>query len=315
MNSTQNLKKELTERLILDGADLVRCGNAARFHDPAVKKLLPNAKTVIGIAFRQLRGSRRGIEDGTTYYQYTTTAVETIEETIIPMALLRASALLESAGFEALPQRRNQTVISDPGDHTNPEVDYHEIYHGKLPETQLDFNQCAVDAGLGEIGDSGALLTEQFGPFQRIAFILTDAELEPDPIQIPHLCDQCGECIRACPGHAITSPRNINSWQCAVYYNGANRAKNPFMPPDAFTDDPERLAIIAGEANLTPDHARKILDEIFFYPPIKHAYRSSICGRACDTACYIHLEEKGVLSKKFNSPFRKRPEWRLSVED
>ena len=87
------------------------------------------------------------------------------------------------------------------------------------------------------------------------------------------------------------------------------------MPPDAFADDPERLAIIAGEAELSPERAREILDQIVFYPPIKHAYRSSICGKACDTACYIHLEETGKLTRKFKTPFRKRKEWKLSLED
>ena len=59
----------------------------------------------------------------------------------------------------------------------------------------------------------------------------------------------------------------------------------------------------------------KIIDQIHFYPPIKHAMVASMCGRACDTACYVHLEEKGVLKRKFRTPFRKRPVWSLSLED
>ena len=42
---------------------------------------------------------------------------------------------------------------------------------------------------------------------------------------------------------------------------------------------------------------------------------SGICGRACDTACYVHLEEKGVLKKSFKTPFRKRDKWRFDLED
>ena len=38
-------------------------------------------------------------------------------------------------------------------------------------------------------------------------------------------------------------------------------------------------------------------------------------GRACDTACYIHLEAKNALKRKFASPFRKRPEWKLPNDD
>ncbi|MDO5582419.1 MAG: hypothetical protein Q4G69_14950 [Planctomycetia bacterium] len=308
------LKEKLLDRLNKDGADIVRFGNADRFRDPAVRKLFPEAKTVIGIAFRQLRGARRGIEEGSTYYQYTTNAVETLDEIIIPMALMRAAGILEDAGFEALPQRQN-LLIMDSAEGTNPEVDYHEIYREKKEENQLDYPVCAVDAGLGEIGLSGSLLTDEFGPFQRFAFILTDAPFDPDPIVKPHLCDQCGACIKGCPGHAISPEGNLDTWQCCAYYNGANRSKNPFMPAEAFADDPDRLAIISGEANLTPDRAKEIIDQLIYYPPMKHALRASICGRACDTECYIHLEEKGVLTKKFHTPFRKRTEWKLSITE
>ena len=55
------------------------------------------------------------------------------------------------------------------------------------------------------------------------------------------------------------------------------------------------------------------MEHITFYPPMKHCYPASICGKACDTACYIHLEEKGVLKRKFRTPFRKREAWKLPL--
>lgn len=312
MNKT--LKEQIVDLFRRCGADLVRFGNVERCGDPAIKTIFPQTKTVICAAFRQLRGSRRGIEEGSTYYQYTTTAVEVLEENVMPTALLRVCALLEDNSFEALPQRRNQTVMQEK-DSTNFEVDYREIYRGRTAENQLDFERCAVDCGLGEQGLSGSILTDEFGPCQRFVFILTDAEIEPDPIVKPHLCDKCGACIKACPGRALDPEKGRDPWQCSAYYIGANMTKNPFMPPEAFADDPERLAIITGETKLSPERAREIIEQIIFYPPIKHSYWSSICGRACDTACYIHLEEKDVLTKKFHTPFRKRPEWHLPVTE
>lgn len=149
----------------------------------------------------------------------------------------------------------------------------------------------------------------------RTVVILTDAEIAPTEEVKPHLCDKCGKCMKACPGGAIDENGNVDLWQCAVYYNGANGTKNPFMPPDAFDGIDNRLEIIAGEAKVTPEMARKILDKIYFYPPAQHAYQCSICGRACDMECYVHLEEKGVLKKKFKTPFRKREVWRFSKND
>ena len=172
-----------------------------------------------------------------------------------------------------------------------------------------------MDCGLGERGLSGSILTEEFGPNQRWGFILTDAVFPYDPEVKPHLCDRCMECVRACPGHALSEEGKRNVWQCAAYYKGASRKKNPFMPPDAFADEPDRLRIIAGEADLTMEKAKKIMDQIRFYPPGKHGMVTSMCGRNCDTACYVHLEEKGVLKRKFKTPFRKRPEWSLSPEE
>ena len=149
----------------------------------------------------------------------------------------------------------------------------------------------------------------------RYCFILTDAVIEESKIIEPHLCDGCGECIKACPGKAIADDGTVDSWQCAVYYNGANGTKNPFMSPDAFDEFENRIEIISGEAKVTSETARKILDRVYFYPPAQHAYQCSICGRACDTACYIHLEKKGLLTKHFKTPFRKREEWKYSIDD
>ncbi len=309
------MKQEIIKIAKDNLADIVGFANADKFdkNDP-IFKIYPNTKTVIALAFRILRGIYRGTEEGTTYYQYTTMAVENMEETIMPMAQLKVANFIESNGFVAVPQRRHQQIMAEENS-TNPEVAYDAIYRNKTAENQMDFTDAAVKCGIGEKGLSGAILTDDFGPMVRYCFILTDAEIEPDAINKAHLCDNCGKCIKACPGNAIGENGEVDPWQCAVYYNGANGTKNPFMPPEAFSDMDDRLEIIAGEAKVTPETAKKILDEIFFYPPAQHAYQCSICGRACDTACYMHLEEKGVLNKKFNRPFRTREEWKFSIED
>ena len=309
------MRNKIIEIAKANGADMVGFAPADRFEqDDAIFKIFPGTKTVIGLAFRVLRGIYRGIEEGSTYYQYTTMAVENMEETIMPMAQLKVAMALEAEGCLALPQRRHQQIMAE-ADSTNPEVAYDAICRSRGAEVQMDFLDAALKCGLGEKGLHNTLLTDDFGPMVRYCFILTDAQLEPTPMYEPHLCDKCGACVKACPGKAISDSGEVDPWQCAVYYNGANGTKNPFMPPDAFDGVDDRLAIIAGEAQVTPETARKILDKIYFYPPAQHAYQCSICGRACDVACYIHLEEKGVLPKKFKEPFRKRTPWHFDVKD
>jgi len=295
-------------------ADLVGFAPAGRFApDDPIFSVMPQVKTVIGLGFRVLRGIYRGVEEGTTYYQYTTMGVENLEETVMPLALINVSNLIEEAGFVALPQRKSPLILNESGT-TNPEVDYTDVYHGVEAEHQIDFLNCAVQCGLGEKSMISSLLNRDYGPFIRYCFILTDAQLEPTALEAPSLCDRCGECVKACPGRAISGDGNLDTWRCAVYYNGANGSKNPFMPPDAYTDFENRLQIIAGEAEIDMEVAKRILDATYFYPPAKHFYRTSICGRACDRACYIHLEEKGVLGKSFRKKFRIGADWKLSTE-
>ena len=291
-------------------ADIVCFGGIERFEGTRVREIFPETRTVICMAFRVLRGVYRGIEEGTTYYQYCTNGVEVMEETVMPRALLRVCAVLEDAGYLALPQRRHQCVMEADEGH-NFEMHYEEIYHGRKTEPQLEFEEVAVRCGLGEIGLHGVVLTPEFGPMQRYCFVLTDAVLEETPLPEAKLCDGCRDCVKACPGHAIAEDGARNVWQCGPYYRGARMAKNPFMPPDAFQDLPNRKAIMEGERQLTPEESIQVMRDCFFYPPIKQGYAASICGRACDMACYIHLEQQGKLNRRFNSPFRKREEWRL----
>ena len=297
-------------------ADIVGFAPASRFdkNDP-VFKIFPNTKTVIGMGFRVLRGIYRGVEEGTTYYQYTTMGVENLEETVMPMALVRVANLIEGEGYVAVPQKISPLILNETGT-TNPEVDYTDVYHGVKNENQLNFLDCAVKCGLGERSKIGSLLNEDYGPFIRYCFILTDMELEQTPMVTSKLCDGCNECIKACPGCAISEDGKMDSWRCAVYYNGANGSKNPFMPPEAFDifGQDKKMQIINGTAKFDSEEAKEILDNIYFYPPAKHFYRASICGRACDRACYIHLEQKGLLKKSFKTPFREKEDWKLSTE-
>ncbi len=310
------MKEQIISIAKANGADLVGFAPASRFaKDDPIFRIYPATKTVICLAFRVLRGNYRSIEEGSTYYQYSTMGVENLEETVMPGASLRVANFIEANGYLAIPQRKNQTVMQED-DSTNPEIMYDQIKRGAKSENTMNYTESAILCGIGERGFHGALLTDEFGPMVRVCFVLTDAEIESDPVKEPHLCDGCGACVRACPGHAIDAVSGqLDDWQCAVYYNGANGLRNPFMPLDAYADFENRLEIIAGEAKVTPELARKIIDNTFFYPPISHSYTASICGRLCDIDCYCHLEEKGVLTKSFKEPFRKREKWSFSIED
>jgi reductive dehalogenase len=65
----------------------------------------------------------------------------------------------------------------------------------------------AIDAGLGELGRLGYLITPDFGPHVRIAKVLTNLPLVPDPpitFGVTEYCTTCGICAEECPSGAIS---------------------------------------------------------------------------------------------------------------
>jgi epoxyqueuosine reductase len=71
----------------------------------------------------------------------------------------------------------------------------------------------AVEAGLGQLGLNGQLLTPFAGSRCRISIIWTDAPLELDsPVDygVPAVCDSCKACVRRCPTGAIRSKRSMH---------------------------------------------------------------------------------------------------------
>lgn len=65
----------------------------------------------------------------------------------------------------------------------------------------------AIDAGLGQIGRNGILITPEFGPSVRLAKVLTDMPLKFDcPIDfgVVDFCQNCLLCAKECPSQSIS---------------------------------------------------------------------------------------------------------------
>lgn len=65
----------------------------------------------------------------------------------------------------------------------------------------------AIDAGLGELGRNGLLITPEFGPRIRLGKVFTNMELTADsPIEfgVWDFCEICGKCAKKCPSQAIS---------------------------------------------------------------------------------------------------------------
>ena len=321
------------------------------------KFLFPEAKSVIGFVFRIPRGVQRGIEEGTQFYQYPSMAYGGINEILAPSVLYQVGKVIEDEGYEAFTYRNTgaRSAMSDMdgsyGKTLSPEEQIEVNEHAKKatahhrsvrftrpsregnvpPDLQFQFRLCAVACGLGEIGWSKMLLTPEFGPLQRVAFLFTDAELEYDEMYNGEpLCRKCGACVRECPGGCIP-PINggakvtvdiegkicewgdIDMWRCYAFYTHAGRYYNPFVPKEVFDanengslDLMEKPGTVATEAEIM-----KVYGALAKYFPSWVGYNMAKCG-GCIRACVSMLEKKGgCMEGRFEQPLRTKKAWKL----
>ena len=89
------------------GADIVGIGSIDRWSTAPIqmdpKQIMPNAKSVIALGFRVLRGSLRGIEEGTYFSNYSSMGYGGITYLYMPMTIINLSKMIEDAGYEAVP--------------------------------------------------------------------------------------------------------------------------------------------------------------------------------------------------------------------
>ncbi len=303
MLTTEYIKTVATEY----GADLCGVADIRLFENDIPQRnpqqILPKAKCVVGFGFRVPRGLYEAMERHVQHMNYTSLGVKFLDEDFSEIFLLRMGRIFENAGYDACLQR-NVSNLKIAGDKSqNPEVrDTYElslatpVAPGKpAPEVILDFAKAAQRCGLGSVSRMGKVLTPQFGPCVRFVFLVTDAPLTPDAPFEAQLCDGCGKCDAACPGHAI-SENGLDSWQCSVYYRGAG-ASNPLMNDSVLQDEPNRDAILKGEARFDADSARAIYPKLDFLPSRMTGYVPCLCGKACETACMKHLEGRGIVCR------------------
>jgi len=80
----------------------------------------------------------------------------------------------------------------------------------------------AVDAGLGQLGRMGLLVTPKYGPRVRLAKVITDMPLIPDsPIDfgVTEFCEACMLCADDCPSESVT--KGPRTWE------GESPSNNP----------------------------------------------------------------------------------------
>ncbi len=84
--------------------------------------------------------------------------------------------------------------------------------YGNPNSTDILHIPLAINAGLGQLGKHGSMISEEFGSNFRLAAVLTDLPLacdEPVDIGVDDLCLQCRRCVVDCPPDAIFDTKQL----------------------------------------------------------------------------------------------------------
>lgn len=79
----------------------------------------------------------------------------------------------------------------------------------------LSYKRLAQLAGFGNYGKNALIISPVFGPWIRLAAVLTDAEMVADKPFEQDLCGNCEECIKVCPVGALGRYR-VDDQKCLV---------------------------------------------------------------------------------------------------
>ncbi|OGV50581.1 MAG: hypothetical protein A2X49_12300 [Lentisphaerae bacterium GWF2_52_8] len=227
-------------------------------------QIMPHMKSVIVLGYQVLRGALRGIETGSCWNSLGGGS---------PLGFMSEVTYnfcrhLESAGWECVPLHSQSKNLRKQGV---------SVAQGKPePDVIVDMNYLAYAAGLGHLGEGKLFLSPEYGPRQYFMGVVTDLELQPDPLFAGNLCEACGACLKACPARAYDAekwaeesfPAGLFKWHpvhiesCRICKTGSTG--NPYDS----AADPNRL------------------------------------GAACGRACVAHLEASGRLKCALKSSFR-----------
>ena len=215
-----------------EGIDLVGIADAQNLllaHPPRpATALMPSARSVIVMAVAHSLGAVYSPD----IMLWTRSKMQTSR--LLDETAEKIGRMLEREGFLSLPISADKPV----------EIFKHNPENGrKFRQTRtigfLSLKHAAISCGMGELGRNNLLLTPEFGPHQRLCAIVTEAPLEADSRRELDLCQNCGQCAKACPSGALKADRYDVDPCFAFWAYGFKR-----LPPVRFWEWPGYIRML-----------------------------------------------------------------------
>ncbi len=275
----KQLKIDLIEFAKSSMIDMIGFASKDRFEGEEGYKnpfaIFPEGKTVILIGKRICRGSLRGVEEGSNFFDYHLFGNEWLEDQFLASACYDLTREIENKGYEAVP------IFPNPVEAHGQGV---AVGEGKeAPNVTPDFNFAAVACGLGTISYTNLVFTKKFGSRQRFHMVITDAELEADPIITENICDSCKKCKDACPLGAFVGEKDID-----VCSNKYTVAEMDYTICNHCANGCRQNRLLS-------------------------AAKPDIVAALCNRVCLSHLEDGKLVDNLFENSFRKRDAWGKSM--
>ena len=183
------MEKKIKELFLACGADVCGIGGISRFADApeghSPTDLFPDCRSVITFG-KALPKGLLSVSSGLIYGHFNAMLCDVIDG----IALDAAVALERDFHCRCVPL---------PSDGPYEEWDPQRMAGRGL----LSMKHAAVLCGMGYLGKNTLFLHPQYGNRLVLGVVLTDLELNSDPLMTEDCPDNCGKCLRACPVQAI----------------------------------------------------------------------------------------------------------------